>query len=1615
MQKKEQSQLSRAISLVLVAVMVFALFPIMPLGVKAETFTPATHTINFQDNYQDLSWATWHAPFLKNNQETIGVVSQYNYWSWTGTTPILETIGEKQAVVLKGSASDSTYASAQISIFNEASNELWSQNSGLVNLTVTYWDGKASPENVSGFELHYDPWGDALSACGGTVLLTGTETWKTHTFHLSDAQMQNMCTYHDWGWNFQLDVNLCGTGYSDDPVYIQQIDLEILKNPGDGSSASVQLNSTSNGIGPDTFVRQYQGGTPSVVTHGESEEAWSLVSGDPVNGNHLDVSVGSHYMNNNTGLVDIDVTYWDGTDGTFELTYDSSDDAAKSAGSVTLTGLNKWVTKTFHLTDAVLKDYQDVHQGVAFRLSTISGTVDISKIQVTRGSEPDVDYALAVFDAFDLRYHMTVFECGIAAHKGSYTDKNGITKSYWMLGDANCEKTVEGEDPIYLGVDIANDYIGSSRTSATISIEYLDKGTGCFEVMYAPDYAKTAAVRLTDTNEWKTFSFDVEDYVFSDFNVHVKSGDFRIGLWSSEFGELSASPVAIASIKVQKYDFPDVSLEVVSESNQTGFIYTDNQAYDLGFDLKQTDSSKTESENVAISYDILDYQGKCLKSVDSEIISVPVEGVFHKLDLSSVNAYGTYTITVRLVDSENRVLKRTYDFSRVRSAGSVNDQFGVGNHLQRWGRADAEPNLEIASIGGLGWTRDDFDRTLYEYEKGKYAVPSRWTENLENAKKNNLKVLAILEDWYGTYETFGSDEWLQGYADYAYHVVLELQDDVAAWEILNEMNLDYHVQEGWTAEKYAKVVATVSEAIRLADPDAVIVAGVTSNAPVDWLSDLLDYDGVYDLIDVISVHPYKYPNSPESGKLETAITSLEQIWGDREPKKIWITEIGWPTHKGQFGVSEEMSGAYLVRTFTWAMANPDLVERVFWYNMQNDGEDITYNEDNFGLIKCWVNENVPYAAKDNYAAMSAMFSQLTGATYVGEFDLGDGVIAYHFTRDGKDIVVAWCNDVTRNLLLNLGDQDLVIMDLFGNEKPLFKTDGIAPLNLNDVPVYLIGDLSDGLDVSQGGYEVEKRQYYVTADSIVPVVINRDCGFEKLSGEYKLELPSGWTASNTTFAPVTDSDSTQDIIYITVPAGTANGANTVNITAVSDGNTLSKLTTNVTVSDLCLINPTVIETENGMDFMVKVDLNNTNGTSSKVGTITMTAPSEWVDLNQPQSFNVPVGSDATFLFNVPDNLGHEMFLVEFDLEMDNGDKMTITKYVSFLYAIETSEQVKIDGIIDAQWDDAMEFNVGEEDWGTILSTPWTGITAKGYTMWDSQNLYLAVKVQDKSHSNGKLYGDIWNGDSVQIALDPGRQVKPALFAFNEIGFALNSETGEIYTWKWSSATESTEVTDLDVSIVRDEAAATTTYEIAIPWADIIRPGTIENPENIGMTVVINNADRDDNGNVADRNGWLEFMDGVADGSKSADLFGDLVLVNSKHKHNAADTWVFDSENHWHECSCGEKLDVSSHEFVLTGKINASDKDGYTGDQVCKVCGYTIAGEIIPADKETDSDGGTGKDDLPDDKETGKDEIPPVVDRPETGDSMNLSLLVCLLVLSALGIGTIVFLNRKKKFV
>ena len=77
----------------------------------------------------------------------------------------------------------------------------------------------------------------------------------------------------------------------------------------------------------------------------------------------------------------------------------------------------------------------------------------------------------------------------------------------------------------------------------------------------------------------------------------------------------------------------------------------------------------------------------------------------------------------------------------------------------------------------------------------------------------------------------------------------------------------------------------------------------------------------------------------------------------------------------------------------------------------------------------------------------------------------------------------------------------------------------------------------------------------------------------------------------------------------------------------------------------------------------------------------------------------------------------------------------------------------------------------------------------------------------------------------------------------------------------------------------------------------------------------------------------------------------------HTHKYGTEWKYDETNHWHECECGNKADITAHNFKWIVDRKATTTEKGSKHEECTVCGYKKAAVDIPKIDSHNHDYGT----------------------------------------------------------
>ena len=137
----------------------------------------------------------------------------------------------------------------------------------------------------------------------------------------------------------------------------------------------------------------------------------------------------------------------------------------------------------------------------------------------------------------------------------------------------------------------------------------------------------------------------------------------------------------------------------------------------------------------------------------------------------------------------------------------------------------------------------------------------------------------------------------------------------------------------------------------------------------------------------------------------------------------------------------------------------------------------------------------------------------------------------------------------------------------------------------------------------------------------------------------------------------------------------------------------------------------------------------------------------------------------------------------------------------------------------------------------------------------------------------------------------------------------------------------------------------------------------------------------------------------------------------HTHKYGTEWKYDETNHWHECECGNKADITAHTFkqIIDKEATATEKG--SKHEECTVCGYKKAAVDIPV-----TDFGNSSDDQPNkpintasSESSSADQTNKPINTasPKTCNTDNMILWIVLLIAGGGAFITATAVDRKKK--
>ncbi|MDX3002846.1 sugar-binding protein [Kribbella solani] len=871
-----------------------------------------------------------------------------------------------------------------------------------------------------------------------------------------------------------------------------------------------------------------------------------------------------------------------------------------------------------------------------------------------------------------------------------------------------------------------------------------------------------------------------------------------------------------------------------------GNTFTVGQQVQLGFSTDATTVSWTVRDAAGTEVS----KGSASAAALNGRLTLPISTPgWYQTDLAAVAADGSTTL-----GGTDFAVLTPHDFST-----STDTRIGVASALGFGGVAN--PGLEAVPLmanGGISTARDEAFWSAAETTKGVIQFPQKVKDYKKALDDNHVDFLNILDYGNSLYypdEAPSTDEQRAAFTRYAVAAVDEFGTEHTTYELWNEWNLrDQNGAAKASPENYVALLKSVSAAVRAKHPDVKLTGPSLAviNDWQGWFTKFADLGGL-DYVDAVTIHPYVQPLDPEASvAYVNTIRGIMAAHGSSKP--IYITEQGWATGTNPSAVSEPAQARDLVRGQLLSYGNG--VARYSSYNFMDSGNNPSDVEHRFGMVRNRLDSRGALAPKPSYVATAVLARQIDQLPLIGQTRFGTNGYDVSFNAgSGQSVHAVWS---TTPGLVNIAapaGSPVQITDLYGVTTTLTAdAGGHVWMTAGPDPFYARGAITGvapsnrfGLSMSPeiAGDPATGTLTFTNPDAVAHT-FTVSAGGTETSGS----AAAGATATAAVAYPAQDSTGPRTYsakvsvdgqpVGLVSAAGTATPPLSVTASHVLNGSGKDLLRFRVTNSSSQPI------TLSGLDW--------TAGAASGTLLAGCVVPAHGTDevdvaltLDQATTWSASLRRTGAA-----------------DIQA-SGKLVPVTAPT-----VAKRYTVNLDGVIDPVV--ARQPAIALEGTGTPPVTGWGGPSDLSGRLWlthDDQNLYLSAKVTDDVFSQPSRGGNIWGGDGLQLGMTagaPGEAVQT-----QEIGAAL-TDAGPVDTWRWTPTSQTGVPPGVQAKVVRDEAAHTTTYEIAVPWSTL---GVVAKDRLIAATVVLNENDG------TGRRGWLTWGKGVAE-TKNPALFNAIRL-------------------------------------------------------------------------------------------------------------------------------------------
>ncbi|MCG7896823.1 MAG: hypothetical protein JAY85_00025 [Candidatus Thiodiazotropha weberae] len=299
---------------------------------------------------------------------------------------------------------------------------------------------------------------------------------------------------------------------------------------------------------------------------------------------------------------------------------------------------------------------------------------------------------------------------------------------------------------------------------------------------------------------------------------------------------------------------------------------------------------------------------------------------------------------------------------------------GVGTHFGQ--SASYYHNFKLWSYSsGITSFRDEIYWSNVEKVKYKFVLSDGAKRTYETIIENKaqLKPLVILNygnKLYGKGGLPNDIDSIRAFGRYAKWIVNKTKKYTDMYELWNEWNIGMGSEDKYGSEiAYVKLAKhTYAELKNVDTSPKLLVGALAKDNGWSWLESSIKL-GLLEVADGLSIHLYNHCNNKKIGsdELVERLDSLSRMLSKYgfEDIPIYITEIGWPMHENNCGVTQKFAATHILRSLL-EISLRETIHGVWIYEFMDRPKN-KYKDYGFGLLSEEGSEKKSGCIVRNYA------------------------------------------------------------------------------------------------------------------------------------------------------------------------------------------------------------------------------------------------------------------------------------------------------------------------------------------------------------------------------------------------------------------------------------------------------------------------------------------------------------------------------------------------------------------------------------------------------------------------------------------------------------------------